>query len=213
MKLSKMLIPAVVLALFAGESYADSGSKTTPCYTVGKTITVDSGCTLVVKSGGTLNLNSGSTETNQATKISGGTTDVSGIVMSTAITGNPLAQDSHINTLVSTAGLNSAAMTTLIASTAGKTIYPVRTTIMASGTGATATGLAIECSDGTLIASWPVALLTSLNPLDAYSSTAVARGSALGLGCPASTAVMMSNVGTNITTTTNVHTNVLYTVQ
>lgn len=143
---------------------------------------------------------------------SGGTAP-SGTVFSTALTGNPLVLDNSANTLVSTVGLNSAATTLLVASTAGRTIYPIGVTIMASGAAATATGLAIECSDGTLIASWPVALLTSLNPLNAYSSTAVGRGKALGTGCPASTGIVLSNVGTNVTTTTFVGTNVLYTDQ
>jgi hypothetical protein len=139
--------------------------------------------------------------------------DTSGVTFSTSIQGNPLMQDSRASTLVSTAGLNSTGTTMLIASEAGRTIYPASVTIMASGTGATATGLAIECSDGTLIASWPVALLTNLNPINSYSSTAVARGSALARGCPVATAVVLSNVGTNITTTTYVDTQVLYTNQ
>ena len=105
-------------------------------------------------------------------------------------------------------------MTTIIASSAGRTIYPgAGLSIMVSGAAATATALALECSDGTLIASWPVALLTDLNPVGAFASTAVTRGAALGRGCPASAALMLSNVGTNVTTTTHVYTNVPYTVQ
>jgi hypothetical protein len=55
----KSLTLAALLALFAGDSFADSGSKTTPCYIVGKTINVDSGCTLEVKSGGLLKTDAG----------------------------------------------------------------------------------------------------------------------------------------------------------
>jgi hypothetical protein len=134
-----------------------------------------------------------------------------GTVFSTAMTGNPLVLDNYTDTPV--ASLTSATMTTIIASTAGRTIYPVNVTLMVSGTAATATALALECSDGTLIANWPIALLLTNNPQGAYSSTVVTRGTALGKGCPASTAVMLSNVGTNITTTTHVYTNVLETVQ
>jgi hypothetical protein len=63
-KLLKTLILATVLALPAGEIYADSGSKTTPCYFIGKSLNIDSGCTLEVKSGGTLLEDSGSTVTS-----------------------------------------------------------------------------------------------------------------------------------------------------
>ena len=194
MNLIKWLIPAALLALFAGNAYA-AGSHTTPCYFDKKTLNVDSGCTL--------NL------------LSGGATDDSGVGFSTALTGNPFVQDNYTDTLVSTS-LTSAAMTTIIASTAGKTIYPLDTAIMVSGTAATATALAVECSDGTLIASWPIADLVNNVPigLGALVSTnaAVTTGAALGKGCPASTAVMLSNVGTNLTTTTHVYTNIQYSV-
>ena len=51
------------LALIASDAYA-AGTHTTPCYTAGKVMTVDSGCTLEVKSGGTLLEDSGATITN-----------------------------------------------------------------------------------------------------------------------------------------------------
>ncbi len=126
--------------------------------------------------------------------------------------------DNVTNTLVSTVGLQSATVTVIIASSAGRIIYPGGgLTIMASGTAATATALALECSDGTLIASWPIADLVSLKPIGIglYNSTngTITTGAGLGRGCPASTAVVLSNVGTNITTTTNVFTNIPYTVQ
>jgi len=213
----KTLILAALLALPAGELFADSGSKTTPCYFTGKTLNIDSGCTLSVKSGGTLNLNSGSTETNTATKSDAGSRDVSGIVFSTALTGNPLTQTNFTDVTEST-GLTSASMTTILASTAGKTIYPGGgITIMVSGTAATATALALECSDGRLIASWPIADLVDQLPMGVglYASTKsnITTGAGLTRGCVASTAVMLSNVGTNVTTTTHVYTQIPYTVQ
>ncbi len=148
---------------------------------------------------------------------SGGTA-TQGTVFSTSQTGNPLLLDNVTNTLVSTVGLQSATVTVIIASSAGRIIYPGGgLTIMASGTAATATALALECSDGTLIASWPIADLVSLKPIGIglYNSTngTITTGAGLGRGCPASTAVVLSNVGTNITTTTNVFTNIPYTVQ
>lgn len=135
---------------------------------------------------------------------------------STAITGNPLLQHNYANTLVSTS-LSSTALTTLIASTAGRTIHVADVSIMVSGTAASATALAVECGDGTLIAQWPIADLVSLKPIGTglYLSTlsTITTGAGLGSGCPASYGVYLSNVGTKITTTTNVYTNVLYSVQ
>lgn len=209
----KSLTLAAMLALHAGESYADSGSKTTPCGFVGKTLNINSGCTLNVNSGGTLNLAAGATETNQAAKTSGGSTDVSGIVFSSALTGNPLVQSNFTDVTVSTS-LSNASTATIVASTAGKKIYPTGVTIMVSGTAATATALALECSDGTLLASWPIAELVTNVPVGVYASSAgPTLGAALGKGCTASTGILLSNVGTSITTTTHVYTNVQYTVQ
>jgi hypothetical protein len=192
MKSLKSLTLAAVLALLAGESHA-AGSHTTPCYFDGKTFNADSGCTLNLKPGSAVN--------------SGGPT------FSPSLTGNPLIQENYTDVLVSTS-LTSAAMTPILASAAGTTIYPNDVTIMVSGTAATATALALECSDGTLLASWPIAELVNNVPVGLYvSSAGPTLGTALGKGCPASTALMLSNVGTNITTTTHVYTNVQYTTQ
>lgn len=140
--------------------------------------------------------------------------DTSATTFSTNIQGNPLMQMGHSDVLVSTS-LNSAAMATIIASETGRTIWPADAiTIMASGTAATATGLALECSDGTFIASWPIAALTSNVPVGLYvSSTVNTLGKPLSSGCAASTALMLSNVGSTITTTTHVYVNTAYTVQ
>jgi hypothetical protein len=190
--LTKSLLLALALMLPAG-AYADSHTSKTYQDRNGDRYTVDSGGTLRMKAGSTA--------------------DLSGPTFSTALTGNPLVQDNYTDTTVST-GLTSASMTTIIASSAGRTIYPgAGLSIMVSGTAATATSLALECSDGTLIANWPIAVLTDLNPVGAFASTVVTRGAGLGRGCAASTALMLSNVGTNITTTTHVYTNVPYTVQ
>jgi hypothetical protein len=157
-----------------------------------------------VASGGTLRLQAGSA------------VDVGGPTYSTALTGNPFTQASYKDLTVAT-DLVSTAMTTIIASTAGTTIYPRDVSIMVSGTAATATALALECSDGTLIASWPVADLVDRLPIGTalYLSTqsTITTGPALVKGCPASTAVMLSNAGTLITTTSHVYTNVEYVTQ
>ncbi len=210
MKLYKLLILATVLMLPAG-AYAQT--HTTKIYrdTNGDREVVESGGELKVKSGATLTLDSGSTAA-----ISGGI-NTSGVTFSTALTGNPLVQQNYTDVTVSTS-LTSASMTTLIASTAGRTIIPNGAlTIMVSGTAATATALALECSDGRLIASWPIADLVDQVPMGIglYISTksTITLGAGLTKGCAASTALMLSNVGTNIGTTTHVYTNIPYTLQ
>lgn len=159
-----------------------------------------------------VNINPNTAAAGNFTTLNTAATTPQGTIFSTAISGNPLSLDNYTDTVVSTS-LTSAATTTILASAAGRTIDPIAVTIMVSGTAATATALALECSDGTLIANWPIAVLTNNNPVNAYFSTVVTRGTALGKGCPASTAVVLSNAGTNITTTTHVYTNVIYTVQ
>lgn len=178
----------------------------------GKVHGENNGNRMTVESGGEVKLKSGATLTFQA----GSAVDGSGPTFSTALTGNPLVQANFTDTTVST-GLTSTAMTTIIASASGKTIYPTDVTIMVSGTAASATALALECSDGTLIASWPIADLVDLKPISTglYLSTqsTVTTGPGLAKGCGSGNAVMLSNVGTNITTTTHVYTKVGYVKQ
>jgi hypothetical protein len=165
----------------------------------------------VVGSGGQLNAESGSTVTLAGTTNLGGTLNTSAATFSTATTGNPLVQ-SNLRDLTE---FSSTAMTVLIASAAGKSIYPLGgLSIMASGTAATATAIALECSDGTLIASFPIAGLIHNVPVSPFSSTgAIVTGPGLTKGCAAGTAVMLSNVGTVITTTTHLYVNTPYVVQ
>lgn len=128
--------------------------------------------------------------------------------------GNPLAE-SYSSALVPGTDFTSATAATVIASQAGVTLRPTQVSIMVSGTAATATGLALECSDGTLIISWPIAALVNLVPATEYqSTTSPALGAALsGKGCPASTAILLSNVGSTVTTTTKVYPNIIYSEQ
>jgi hypothetical protein len=208
--MKKLLLLLVALLALPANAYAVSCTGAV-CKT---TTSID------VNSGGSLNGNSGSTVTLSGTNTIGGTINVSPITFSTALTGNPLMQLNYTDTSVPT-GLTSATMATIIASTAGKTIYPGGgLTIMVSGTAATATALALECSDGRLIASWPISNLVDLKPIGIgiYTSASSADGTittgpGLTKGCAASTAVMLSNVGSTVTTTTHVYTNIPYTVQ
>jgi hypothetical protein len=190
----KNYLAALVLALllpFNALALDCLGHNTTNCMKQG-------GGTWVV--GGTLGI------------INGAVIDPSAMQYSSTMTGNPLVQSNYTDVTVST-GLTSASMTTIIGSAAGKTIYPnAGLTIMVSGTAATATALALECSDGRLIASWPIADLIDQKPVGVFASAAVPAtlGAGLTRGCAASTALMLSNVGTNLTTTTHVYTQIPY---
>src|SRR5262249_557916 len=150
--MKKHLLLAAALTLFAGAAFADT-------YTTKVRRTADN---LNIDSGGTLTAASGSTVSLSPTNSLGATLHFTPTLFTPALTGNPLMQGSYTDVTVGT-GLNSATMATIIASTAGKAIYPTGAlTIMVSGTAATATALALECSDGRLIASWPIADLVDL---------------------------------------------------
>jgi hypothetical protein len=140
-----------------------------------------------------------------------GNAQLVGSALPTSLLGNPLAE-SYSSALVPGTDFSSAATKTLIASQAGVTLRPTAVSLMVSGTAATATGIALECSDGTLIASWPIAELVDQVPAGMYKSTAgPALGAGLsGKGCAASTAILLSNIGSTITTTTVVYPNVIY---
>lgn len=144
--------------------------------------------------------------------------DTSGVAFSTSPQGNPLVMDTYQDVAVSS-GVNSTTMATIIASQAGRKIWPVGggVSIMVSGTAATATAFALECSGGLLLAQWPIADLVTNLPIGTglYLSTqgTITTGQAMTQGCPASQALMLSNVGALVTTTTHVYVNVPYTVQ
>ena len=146
--------------------------------------------------------------------------DTSGVVFSGTIQQNPLMQDSLFTVPVSgvggnLTGLNSAGAVTLIASETGRQIFPTGgVTIMASGTAATATAILLECSGGAVIAQWPIAFLQSNVPVGIYTSTAgTTLGSALTRGCPSGQALYLSNVGSLLTTTSQLYINFPYSVQ
>ena len=210
MKFHPIITLAALLGLLAGESYA-AGSHTTPCYFDGKTLNVDSGCKLQVKSGGILQLDSGSSETNSATKTSGGNTDVSGIVFSNSITGNPLSQVTEQDLPI--ASVNASVV--ILSGIANKKIYPGGgIDVMAGGGNAAGgTSIVIACSGGNKLATWPIATLVSGIPVNAFVSTnLMVTASAMTTGCPAGQSVMASAVGT-ITTATDFFVNMPYTIQ
>jgi hypothetical protein len=83
---------------------------------------------------------------------------------------------------------------------------------MASGSASGATSVSLKCSGGTVIATWPVALLTDQSPTGVFASTAVTRGAGITRPCGAGEAVLISSTGT-LATTTNLFVNIPYTVQ
>jgi hypothetical protein len=81
MKHYKSLTLAALLALCAGESFADSGSHTVPVYysNGGKKLNVDNNGTLEVLSGGVVKLDSGSAVTGPAPTACGATCSVANV--------------------------------------------------------------------------------------------------------------------------------------
>jgi hypothetical protein len=147
-------------------------------------------------SGSTVTLG-GTNVLSGATSVTG-TLDTSGVAFSTALTGNPL-QQMHYES-VTTASANAGKV--LLASATGKTIYVGGgVSIYASGTASGATSVSLECSGGSIIVTWPRAMLVDDLPVGAFSSTVVTRGTPLVEGCPSGEAVMISSTGTLVSTT------------
>jgi hypothetical protein len=140
--------------------------------------------------------------------------DTSNTVFSTNLQGNPLVLNTFEDVPVATM-LSSATEATILASQTNRQIFPGGgLTIMVSGTAATATALALECEPShVVVAQWPIAELVTNVPVGIYASSATVLGSTLTRGCAVSNALMLSNVGTTITTTTHVYVNLPYTVQ
>lgn len=160
--------------------------------------------------------------TRAMTEPTGGA-DTSGTIFSTTLQQNPLEQVSHTTAFVSTTGvnLNNTTYYTILASQSGRTIYPlINTTIMVSGTAATATSIVLECSGtnsagGTVIATWPISALVTNVPVPAFTSPAlsVTSGTPMVNGCPSGQGIFMSVVGSQITTTDYVYLNLPYAIQ
>ncbi len=207
MKFTKFTLFLAALLALSGESYAAS-SWTVPCHTAksGKKLVADSGCTW--------ELNAGVLQFDN-----GATTDVSGVVFSTGTTANPLVQTTEVDLPV--AAVSSSVGTgggVIIASAAGRKIYPLGFSIMVSGTAAGATSIQIGCSDlTTKIATVPIANLVSLVPVGTYMASAstsqIVYGAALVTGCPSGAGVVASAVGNALTTTTDVFISMPYTIQ
>lgn len=137
-----------------------------------------------------------------------------GTAFSTGQAGNPLQLMTVQN--ITAASVNTANGYTFVKGVNGRTIWPGSPTVMVSGTAAGATTVYLACSGGNLLASFPIAALTTNKPTNAFASTGTNSpigGVALGQGCAVSDGVLVSVVGSALTTTTNFYVNLPYTVQ
>lgn len=138
-----------------------------------------------------------------------------------SFTANPLMQMGFYDVLVGSA--NTPTANNLIASATSRQIIPLGAgiSIMALGTGAGATGVAIVCTGvpgtttfGNTIVSVPVAALVSNVAVTPYMvASAVTYGSAINRGCPVGQGVMVSTIGSALTTTTDLFVQFPYIVQ
>lgn len=140
-----------------------------------------------------------------------GGTATQGTAFSTVETGNPLLLQTVVN--VPVASVNAVGGYTFISGVTGRKVYPGIPTVMVSGTAASATRLLIECTGGNVLASIPIAYLVTNVPVTPFSSTINTAGVGITQGCATGDGVFVSNVGSSMTTTTNVYINLPYTIQ
>jgi hypothetical protein len=140
-----------------------------------------------------------------------GTEQDSGVIFSTNMFGNPSEKVNFVQ-LSSMGQLNTGFV--LIASTAGRTIYPgAGSYIMASGTPATCTSITLYCEpSGRKIVTTTVGGLQSLVPAGTMSSGST-MASGLGEGCLAGDAVLASQAGGICTTVTALFFELVHTIQ
>lgn len=134
------------------------------------------------------------------------------VASSTSLTSNPLEHLSAGG--VTTAQANSAV--TILAGNSNYKIYPSGGfTLMASGTASGATSVSVKCSSGNIIATFPIAMLVTGIPVNAFvsaGSTHATLASALTEGCPKGDGIMISSAGT-LATTTNLYYTLPFIVQ
>lgn len=144
-----------------------------------------------------------------------GTISPQGVPFSTATLGNPLLLSTVQN--ITLASVNTSGGYTFLKGATGRTIWPNDLTVMASGTAAGATAVFIQCTSGTLLASFPVAALVTNKPVSPFGSTEAGSGPVAGVawaqGCPANDGILVSVQGSALTTTNNFYINMPYTIQ
>ncbi len=138
-----------------------------------------------------------------------GGVDTSTTAFSASLQGNPLDLRHYDDATL--AQINS--VKTILTGATNRIVYPGNLMVMASGSAAGATSISLKCSvSGTVIATWPIALLTNGTVVTAFTSGATA-GSALTKGCSSGDGVITSVAGSALTTTTDLYINLPYTVQ
>ena len=156
-----------------------------------------------------------STDTFSGTLTLSGIVNTQGLVFSNPINTNPLTFTRFIS--MSLASVNAG--TTILASTASRTVFPGNFMIMAlNGAAAGATSVVVECTDAaTVLSSFAVGALPANLPQLALSSNTVnnrfiSAGQNLITGCAAGQGVMVSTLGT-LTGPTSLLISLPYTIQ
>lgn len=123
---------------------------------------------------------------------------------------NPLLADTQQT--IPIASVNAVGGYTFLNGGSARTIYPQNVVVTAiGGNAATSTGIKVLCTSGNVLASIAIAQLTSGVPTSAFSAS-VTPG--IGLtGCALGDGVLVSNVGSNLATTTSLIINMPYTIQ
>lgn len=144
------------------------------------------------------------------TVVFSSTVTTQSVPFSTAISGNPLMQMTVQR--IPVASINAAGGYAVLASVAGRTIYPGNVIVTAQGGNVSgSTGVKVLCGSGNVLASIATAQLTSAVGVSAFSAS-VTPGNAF-TGCATGDGVFISNVGANLATATALFVNLPYTVQ
>lgn len=134
--------------------------------------------------------------------------------VSTNIFANPLMEGTF--TSLSVASVNAAGGATILAGAPGRTIFPTGgLDILASGTASGATSENVLCSPSLRsVATFKIAALVTSVPVNAFASPgSITPGPAITDGCAPGDSLIVSNVGSNLATTTNLFLNVPYFLQ
>lgn len=130
---------------------------------------------------------------------------------STVESGNPLLLDTW--QFIPVASINQTGGYNFLSGVTGRTIYPNSLLLMASGTGATSTGIKVQCTGGNVLASIAVGNLVNNVNLFPLASSSLNPGVAYAQGCASGDSVFISNIGSNLATTNGIWINMPYTIQ
>jgi len=137
-----------------------------------------------------------------------------GIPFSVLPSGNPLVQSNFTDILTASVNAHNGYM--FLSGVTGRTIYPTGLTLMVKGTASAATSEKVLCvPSGNLLATFPIATLVDSKAVTPFSSVtgSPVPGPAMAYGCQSGDGIAISNVGTNLATTTDIYVNMPYVVQ